>query len=279
MATPFGTDEILWYNVGNWGSLGYGAPNFGQNAMTLNSAISQLVQVVGRNLSAVMHSDDVDLRTPPSINTLMKVNKLVNRARTILAGRAVPPSKPRFEAQHVTPAPIAFLVYPVPYFQVRNGWLKEWCGYALQAISEMMQHTENRLEYEISTAFAGTIGQYLQRIYVLMATELFGIDRATAEAPTFVLTDAMLASYDPSKFFTATELIDTPPLPSTIPTENDLSVLTDGIPATVITGLARWPINSPNPTATAGAVPTAGGTTASPTSTVTVPAFAPAPGP
>jgi hypothetical protein len=225
----FGTDEVLWYRVGAWGDLGYAVPNFGQNPMTLNSAIAQLVQVTGRNLSAVMHADDADLRTPPSINTLLKVHKLVNRARTILAGRAVPANKPRFEAQHVTPAPLAFLIYPVPYFKVRNSWLKEWCGYVLQAISEMCQHTENRLEYEFSTAFAGTVGQYLQRVLVLMATELFGVARAEAEKPDFALSDAQLAGYDPTKFFTATELIDTAPRFSQIPTEDDLTVLTDGI--------------------------------------------------
>ena len=32
-----------------------------------------------------------------------------------------------------------------------------------------MQHTENRKEMEISTAFAGTVGQYVRRVYTNMA--------------------------------------------------------------------------------------------------------------
>lgn len=243
MANPFGTDEILWYRNGAWGDLGYAVPNFGSNPTTLNQTIGELVQVMGRNLSAVMHHSDADSRTPPSINTLIRVHKLVTRARSILASRAVPPGKPRMEPSHSTPSREAFLIFPVPWFKVRSTYLKSWAGLVLTAIGECCQHTENRIEYEVSTDFASLIGQYLQRIYVRMATELFQVPLADASKPDFVLTDVMFAAYDPSKWFTSTELIDTVPAFNQIPTEDDLQVLTDGIPATVLVGLARWPVN------------------------------------
>jgi hypothetical protein len=274
MAT-FRTDEILWYNVGVWGQLGYACPNFGENPSTVNNSIAYLVQVIGRNLSAVMHHGDVDSRTPPTINTLMRVHKLVTRARSILAGRAVPANKPRFEPVHATPAPEVFLVFPVPYFKARNVWLKEWCALTLNAIGEACQHTDNRVEFEISLEFAGLVGQYLQRVYVRMATELFQVALADAEKPDFALTDAHFQGYNPAKFFTSTELIDTVPPLDLIPTEDDLAVLTDGIPANMLTGLSNYPRGTLSPIAS----PVVSQAASKPASVPATAAFAPPPGP
>lgn len=238
----FSTDQILWYNNGIWGELGYAAPNFGNNPTTLNYTIASVVSNIGRNLSAVMRYADSDLRTPPSINTIRRVHQLCNRVRQILAGRAVAPGETLFEATHVTPAPQDFLIFPVPYFQVRNSWMKEWCSLALNAISEAIQHKDNRISYEITEDFSGRIGQYIHRIYKLMATELFGVSAGDAKELSFQLTEEQLKSYNPSVFFTNTELIDTVRPIESIPTEDDLVVLTDGIPASSIAGfLQRWP--------------------------------------
>lgn len=262
---PFGTDEILWYNVGVWGRLGYAVPNFGDNPTTLNSTIAYLVDGVGRNLAATMVHSDADSRVPPSINTLMRVHKLITRARSILAGRAVGPATLRMEPVHATPSVQDFTIFPCPFFKVRNVWMKEWAGLIFNALSEAMQHTENRIEYEISTDFAGTIGQYLQRVYVRMATELFQVPLVDAQKPDFTLTDAIFATYNPSKFFAATELIDTIPPFVDIPTEDDHAVLFDGIPATKLVGVTRYP----------SATPTASGLGSTPSATVTVTASAP----
>jgi hypothetical protein len=105
----------------------------------------------------------------------------------------------------------------------------------------MMQHTENRKPYEISTRFSGMVGQYFHRVYRLMATELFGIDPERAKALDFTLTDAELKAYDPGKWFTSTEMIDTVSPIHLVPTEDDLLVLTDGIPATQLVGLSAYP--------------------------------------
>ncbi|MGE0760131.1 MAG: hypothetical protein AB7F89_14200 [Pirellulaceae bacterium] len=275
----FGTDEPLWYNVGIWGELGYGVPNFGNDYDTLNNSVAYLVDAMGRNLSAVMHHADADLRTPPSINTLMRVHKLILRARSILSSRAIAPNQMRMEAQHATPAKEDFLVFPIPYFKVRNRWLKEWAGLILSALSECTQHTENRIEYDISTTFAGLVGQYLQRILVRMATELLGVARADAEKPDFVIADTVFQTYDPAKFFTSTELIDTNRPSWVIPTEDDLELLTNGIPASKLVGLQRYPRADPVPIVAGGSA--GGGTVTSSTvvSTSASGSFAAPPGP
>lgn len=244
---PFGTDEPLWYNTGIWGELGYAVPNFGDNPSTLNTTVHYLTSVIGRNLQAIMMHPDVDLRRPPTINTLMRVHKLIIRSRSILSGRAVSPGKPDMESVHTSPAETVFIIHPCPYFRARNAFLKEWCGLALNALSEAYQHTDNRKAYEIGEPFAGIVGQYLHRIYKLMATELFGVPVEEASALDFTLTDAQLSAYDPSQFFTSTEMIDTLPPLYHVPTEDDLEVLTNGIPATLLVNLTRYPSGSPGP--------------------------------
>lgn len=237
----FKTDQIQWYNNGVWGELGFAAPNFGDDPTTINSTIHYLVTVLGRNLQAIMLHTDANLTRPPSINTLTRVHMLIIRARGILAGRSVPPSKLNMEAVHATPVPEVFNIFPCPYFKVRNQFMKEWGGLALMALTEATQHTENARAYEVSTDFAGLMGQYLHRVYKLMATELFGVSVEEADALDFTLSDELLGSYEPGQFFTSTEMVDVVPTLQDIPTEDDLRVLTAGIPATEIVCLQAYP--------------------------------------
>ncbi len=256
--STFQTDQALWYNNGVWGELGYAVPNFGNDPGTLNAGICRLTESIGRNLSALMHHPDVDLRVPPSINTLTRVHRLVMRGRTILGSRAVASGTHNMESVHSAPASEIFRIYPVPYFRVRNPWLKEWCGLTLNALAEAMQHTENRKPFEISEGFAGTIGQYFHRTYRLMAVELFGAKVDKAKALDFQLSDDDLAGYDPSKYFNSTEMIDTVPPLNKVPTEDDLRLLTDGIPATLLVNLTKYPSNqSPDPDGSQGSTSTA----------------------
>lgn len=269
----FRSDQALWYNLGVWGQLGYAVPNFGNDPTTLNSGIFKVTEMMGRNLSAIMHHPDVLSRTPPSINTLTRIHKMILRARTILGGRAVPSGQKNMDAVHTSPSEQATLIFPVPYFRVRNSWMKEYCGLTLNALSEAMQHTENAKPFEISEAFAGVVGQYLHRIYRLMATELFQVDVEEAKDLGYTMTQEILDSYNPSSVFSTTEMIDVVPPFSQIPTEDDLRVLTDGIPASHLVGLTKYPSDES---------PSEGqneeneeGTTAKPEGTENAPAFYP----
>ena len=275
------TDAVLWYNVGVFGDAGYAVPNWSNDVGSLNPQVLDWVDLVGRNLFHMMHHEDVDLRIPPSINTCKRVHKLYLRAANILAGRAIAPGEDNMEVMHTRPAGEVFRVYPVPFFKVRNPFLRRWAGLILVSLAEAMQHTENRKEMEISTAFAGQVGQYLRRVYVNMAVELFGKTRAEATADGFVLTDADLVAYDPSKFFTSTEMVDTVPRLDRVFTEDRLELLSEGIPITELPAdIAPWPTNLSafyGATRTDGNV-THGGGAASASSTA-APIIPPAPGP
>lgn len=278
---PFRSDQIYWYNPPGavWGALGYACPNFGNDPATLNTTIHYLVNVIGRNLQAIMQHADADLRVPPSINTLTRIHKLIIRARGILAGRGVPPGTPNMESVHASPAPQEFIIYPTRYFHVRNPWMKEWCGLVLTSLAEAMQHTENRKAYEISTTLSGIIGQYLHRVYRLMATELFGVPAADAAKLDFTLTDAQLSAYDPAKWFTQTELIDTVPRLDEIPTEDDFEVLSNGIPASKLVGLQMYPSGVSMPAGYEPSEITSGGSGSEAGGAAEETAFAPPPAP
>lgn len=237
------TDAVLWYNVGIFGEIGYGVPNPSDDVGSLNPQIIDLVNVIGRNLFNLMHHEDVDLRIPPSINTLRRVHRLYIRAGQILAGNAVPPGQNNMETMHVNPGGEVFKVYPVPFFRVRNRFMKRWANWIMISLAEAMQHTENRKAMEISTLFAGGVGQYFTRIYQNMAIELFGKTRDEAMREGFLLTEADLTGYNPQAFFTSVEMVDTVPALNYVLTEDRLKVLSEGINVTDLPALQPWPVN------------------------------------
>lgn len=237
------TDAALWYNVGEFGEVGYAVPNWSDDPGSLNPRIIELVSMTGRNLFHIMHHEDADLRTPPSINTVRRVHKLYIRNGQLLSAHAVPPGELNLETRHVQPAGEVFRVYPIPYFKVRNRFMKEWAGNIMIMLSEAMQHTENRKTIEISTTFASHVGQYMLRVYRSMAIDLFGKTREEVRVKGFLLTEEELAAYDPSKFFTSTEMVDTVPHLGYVFTEDRLALLAEGIPVTSLPRMQPWPTN------------------------------------
>ena len=195
--TPFGNDAFYWYNVSPWADLGLAVPNWSNDPQSQNRNIRYLCGIMGRNTQAIMFHDDARQTTPPSINTLVRLHKLCIRARSIIAGRAVPENQFNMESAHANPAPESHIVFPVPYFRVRNTWLKDYCGLILTAMTEAMQHQENANSIEISVRFGAQIGQYIGRVYKLMCTELFNVPVAEV-TPEFTLTDDHFIAYNPS---------------------------------------------------------------------------------
>lgn len=235
------TDSTLWYNVGECGPLGYAVPNWSDDVATNNVTIRELVDLMGSNLSLIMHGDDAALRYPPSMNTIWRIHQLYIRVGAILQARTKNENEMLFESIHATPALEVFRVYPVPYFKVRNPWIKRWGELALRCIGEMMQHTENRRSDEITSNFSKVVGSYMKRIYDNMAMELFNIPREETKKSTFLLTDAQLATYNPSAFVTSTERIDTVSPMRDILTEDTMSVIRAGILVTQLPNLTPYP--------------------------------------
>jgi hypothetical protein len=299
----FSGSPVLFYDVpvgGIWGKLGFGVPNFGNRLVSRNIVILELVEVIGRNLQAIMLSDDAMSRTPPSINTIKEINKLVMRARQLLGTEQVMDNQDRMVGMHGQNDKQAFLIFPTPIFEVRNRWMKTYAYYVMHALAEAIQSTENATSpFEITNIFAGQVGQYFVRILKRMACELLMINPQDKTVPVltnglpnwgaFTLSDAQINAYSPSTWFSPTELIDTVYPTGDIPDTIALEFLTNGIPSVDLPKLGAYPVtifdteadNNPDPSTLAqgtGATnPPATGGAAAVAGTTSV-AFAPPPG-
>lgn len=87
MAQLYYTDRVLLYDVEPWNKYGFGVPNFGDNIATQNHSIHKLVDEIGRIQLSIATHTDARMTTPPSMNTVKRLCKAVNRVRTVLSSR------------------------------------------------------------------------------------------------------------------------------------------------------------------------------------------------
>lgn len=237
------TDSILWYNVGIYGEIGYAVPNPSNDIGSLNPNILDFTDLIGKSLFHIMHHEDIDLVTPPTYNTLLRIHQLVKRARQLVASRTQDYGEAAFEVQHVSPAGEIFKVWPVPFFKVRNKALHRWARYTLYCITELFQHTQNRRTLVTYPEVGARIGGYLNKVYFEMATEYFGKSVDEVKVPGFLLTDEDFASYNPAAFFTETEMVDTVPALDNVFTEDRKEPLANGLPLHELPKLEPFPSN------------------------------------
>lgn len=237
------TDSILWYNVGVYGEMGYAIPNPSNDIGSLNPNILDFTDLMGKSLFYIMHHEDVDLVTPPTYNTLLRIHQMVKRSRQLVASRTQAYNEPAFEVEHISPSGEIFRVWPVPFFKVRNKAMSRWARYVLYAIGELFQHTQNRRSLNTYPEVGARIGGYLNKIYFEMATEYFGKKVEDAKVPGFLLTEEDFAAYNPAAFFTETEMVDTVPALDNVFTEDRKAHLAAGIPLHELPKLEPFPSN------------------------------------
>lgn len=235
------TDSILHYSVGDFGRAGFAVPNPGNDKVTLNETIGDLVSMIGKQILSINTRADRDLPTPPSINTVRDLHKLYLRARQIVSTRTVEVSEMSFEADHVSPEAQPFLVFPTPYREIRNRWLKRYTQLMLTLCSNLMQHSENRREFDISPKVAKVVKDTMDRMYYDIATDLFQKSKADAKKPDFILTESDFNSWDWTSWYVDTERIETVVHSEWVFTEDDLDILARGIPATHLPKLEPFP--------------------------------------
>ncbi|HEV3023806.1 MAG TPA: hypothetical protein VGX76_15130 [Pirellulales bacterium] len=252
----FSGSPVLFYDVpvgGTWGKLGFGVPNWGIRKVTRNGTILDFVNVVGRELQAIMLTDDALSTRPPTINRIIDINKLIVAGRALLVSEAVKDNQPVMEGEKATNDVEAFLLYPTPIFRVRNRWMKRYAVLTMHALSEAIQSTENGTSpFEISNDFKDSVGQYFDRILQLVCTGLLRIDPSDPASGVpqnkygfpdwskFVLIESQIMSYS-RKWFTSTERVDVCYPTGDIPSDFDLTTLTAGIPISEIPKLGPFP--------------------------------------
>ena len=238
------TDAILWYNRGIYGQVGYAVPNPSNDIGTLNPNMLDFTNGIGRGLFYVMHHEDVDLSTPPTVQTLWNIHSLVMYMQRLVASRIQPDGEMPFNPEHVSPAGEIFLVWPVPFFKVRNMTLKRWARYTLYLLAELFQNSENRRLMNTYAKVGERIGGYLKRkIYYEMATEFFGKSPDEAKDPKFVLKDEDFRAYNPSALRPDWEANDPVPALDNVFSEDRMADLVAGIPLHQLPKLQPYPTN------------------------------------
>lgn len=233
-------NSILFYNNGIFATRGYATPFLSPaNLTTCNRDVKYLVNTFGQLLSGIMQMPDVWVAAAPPRIFLQTVAKAVDRFRTIVAARMNPDGQNSQRPASIAPTQEPFLIFPVPYFYVRNPYATQWCWDALMALSEAMKHHTNAYPRGISSDLASIMSQYTEDIYRQIAIELLGKTPPAAlpngsPAPVPTLVDADYASYSPATVFSAVERADQgAPLSFQLPSEA-LGQIANGIPATQI---------------------------------------------
>ena len=245
----FGSDRVLLYNVNPWNTLGFGAPNFGENVGTKNTPIAGLVDEIGQIQLFTATHEDAMRKQPPSRNTVERIGKMINRVQTVLVNRMKIDNELRLEGVHATATPVNFNIHPVPFFAspiMRNHWLREYNELCMYALTNMMQHSDNNVPLTITEAFAKTVWAYFKEIKMLMGAELLLLDKTTLADDKFLFKDEHYAAYKPSSVTVNIEALDSPGPLFNLPTEDDLRPLLDGIPANLIaSSLKQYVVTGP----------------------------------
>ncbi len=236
-------NSVRLYSPGAFGQIGYGVPYFPKDRMyTANGAIKNLVDTFGNLIFSLMHMADVNSTAPPKLRWLITLHKAILRFRSIVAGEQVLQNEVDKRTANSNPDLEPFLMFPCPYFRLRNRWAKKWVKLAFTAITEAMKHQDNMHSLSMHQDFVTVVSQYPEMIYAQLAIEFFRKDRTTVAAPGFVLTDADFTAYSEETLFSLTERTDSNAPLSWMLADEDLSSIAAGVPTPVI-----WPLLKPWP--------------------------------
>ena len=240
------SDRVLLYDVDPWNRLGFGVPAFGNVVGSRNTAILRMVHEVGQSQLAIMTHEDAMRDQPPSVNTVTRVGRMLNRVYSILQSRMQDSNEQRLEGGHITGNAFPWTLHPCPYFTnslLRNGWLMEMNVYCMIALGNAMQHSDNNLPHTITQEFAAYVWQYFKRVKQILGVELLGLTLDQVSDDAFQFKDEHYTAYKPGTFITKVEALSTPGPLFALPTETDLRPLYEGIPASlIIPHLKQYPI-------------------------------------
>jgi hypothetical protein len=260
----FGSDRPLLYDIAPWNSLGFGVPNFSNQIGTLSLPIHRLADEIAKVQLTIMTHIDAQRTQYPSINTIQRLGKMLNRVKAILANRQKGATDLRVEEGHASADKKPWLIHPVPFFDsglCQNSWLNEYNRLCMIALTNIYQHSDNNLALTITDEFAAYIWQYFREIALLVGTELLGLQAATILTDAFVFDDTAYAGYATiADRVMSFEPLDTPGPIQSRPDEVDLGPLFRGIPANlIVTSLAAYPVGAGGLGAQGTAVPATDG--------------------
>lgn len=245
-APQFTTSEILWWKNGVWGQCGYAIPNDGGKPTTSNETIYRVHKFIGAELFNLMHRPDVKFSRPFNAEWLFDLNKMCTLGMKRMKDLSIGWTDTRDgDAVHAVNTPRAFTVYPVPYFGERLRQLDAvtWAGQVLKLLGEIMQHSDNDYDDNVTDFFTSFVSQALKRIQNDLATKYLGFTREQTEAANFTIAPTAFSAdnYKPDALFTSRELVEERMPEQWWPSTNDLTPIA-GIASTSANPFGtRWP--------------------------------------
>lgn len=245
----FKSDQVRLYTVTPFRESGYGVPSFGSRVFTANRPLWSLCHEIGQIQLRVMNDVDARRLAYPSINTVMRLGKALNRAFAVLGGRAKDSEDLRIDGGKGSPVPLAWLMHPVPYFNgdlVRNNWLTQYNELCMFALANAMQHNDNEMALTITRECANAVLIYFQEMKFLVGGELLGMSQEVLKAQGFVFNSEAYAGYEDIASRTLSlEDIDAGTDARVGFTESDLKPLLTGIPSNlIIPNLSLFPVGA-----------------------------------
>lgn len=248
---PFGNDRPLLYDVEPWNTLGFAVANFSRISSTKNQAIWRLADEIGKCQLLITTHIDAQRTQFPSMNTIMRMGKMINRIKAVLANRQKGPGDLRLEETHASAASNPWNIHPVPFFNsdfMQNTWISEYNRLTMIGLTNIYQHSDNNLALTITEAFATHAWAYFKEVAILLGTELLNLTAEAVTADGFQFDDAAYAGYDDiDDRVPSFEALDGPGPILATPDELDLKPFFIGIPANmIITSLAEFPTGPGN---------------------------------
>ncbi len=261
------------------GNRGYATPFMSPgHLVTNNKDIKDLVDTFGFLLFEAMQLPDVWIASAPDIGFIKTVGKAIDRFRMIVSARMLPDGQAAPRGALIAPSQEPFMIFPIPYFNIRNAWARRWAWNGMMALAEAMRHQNNALLMGFDSTLGGLMSMYTELTYKQIAVEMLGLPAPVALLPgqaippVPTITEAQYAGYDKTKFSVGQRIDGGASITSQLPIDAVMAIA-NGIPATQIyTQLQNPPGATANSIAGGGAgTVVAASATASTTPTVPPP--------
>lgn len=246
------TDSFLWYgeSIPTIRDMGFVVPNPGIRLHTSNVTIQQWVSDVMRMTQAIMLTRDVLSPSKIKVELATEIAKKVKKAIMWLQARATADNAELLEPRGGEISSTAWTFFPVPLLgpQVKQQNLKAYATYMLNAITEAMSHEDNKYVMSVSEDFANRCTRFLRTVYTLNAVDNFGIAPDVAKAAGFEITQEHITAYTLADSVSGPlASVYTQPNAQWSFTNEQLAILTNGLPATEMPLLRPWPSGTPTP--------------------------------
>ena len=238
-------DSWLWYgeHIPSLAKKGLVVPNPSSRLHTQNVKIAEFFRMTMQAVQAFMLTTDARRIASISVETAVDIHSAVKAAILYLESRVSEPNAKMTEPPSSNVNYSTWIMYPVPMYgaDIVNNNLRQYATAMMFALTEAMQHEDNKWNNTITRDFVDKTSRWLRQVYTQLAVDFFNVSPDVAGKKEFVITDELINQYNPPsiKVLSPWQL---PTDPELMFTNDQLVAITRGIPATSLPANMRpWP--------------------------------------